>query len=101
MATILLAGVDLFFRGKLEASLLGHRFITTDGVDPPDLVIADIARIEPDEVAEAYPDIPILGFSNHKDTAGLRSAHEAGFDQVVAKSALTERAQELVDQLIA
>ena len=86
MATILLAGVDLFFRGKLEASLQGHRFITTDGVDPPDLVIADI---------------PILGFSNHKDTAGLRSAHEAGFDQVVAKSALSERAQELVEQLIA
>jgi DNA-binding NarL/FixJ family response regulator len=101
MATILLAGVDLFFRGKLEASLSGHRFITTDGVDPPDLVIADIARIDPDEVAEAYPDVPILGFSNHNDTAGLRRAHEAGFDQVVAKSALVERAPQLVDELTA
>jgi len=30
MATILLAGVDLFFRGKLEALLAGHRLITTD-----------------------------------------------------------------------
>jgi DNA-binding NarL/FixJ family response regulator len=101
MATILLAGVDLFFRGKLEASLSGHRFITADGVDPPDLVIADVARIDPDEVAEAYPDVPILGYSNHKDTAGLRRAHEAGFDQVVAKSALAERVPELVDELIA
>jgi hypothetical protein len=101
MATILLAGVDLFFRGKLEASLSGHRFITADGVDPPDLVIADVARIDPDEVAEAYPDVPILGYSNHKDTAGLRRAHEAGFDQVVAKSALAERMPELVDELIA
>jgi hypothetical protein len=101
MATILLAGVDLYFRGKLEACLQGHRFISTEGVDPPDLVIADIARIDPDEVAEAYPDVPILGFSNHADTAGLRRAHEAGFDQVVAKSALVERAPELVEQLIA
>ena len=101
MATILLAGVDLFFRGKLEASLSGHRLITADGVDPPDLVIADVARIDPDEVADAYPDVPILGYSNHKDTAGLRRAHEAGFDQVVARSALVERMPELVDELIA
>ena len=101
MATILLAGVDLFFRGKLEASLQGHRFTTTDGVDAPDLVIADIARIDPDEVADAYPEVPILGFSNHADTAGLRRAHEAGFDQVVARSALVERAPQLVEELVA
>ncbi len=101
VATILLAGVDLFFRGKLEALLAGHRLISTDGVDPPDLVIADIARIEPDEVVEAYPDVPILGYTNHTDTAGLRRAHGAGFDRVVVKSALVERAQELVRELTA
>lgn len=100
MATILLEGVDLFIRGKLEASLLGHHFVTSDSIDPPDLVIADIARTDPDEVADTYPDVPILGFSNHTDTAGLRRAHEAGFDQVVAKSALAERAPELVESLI-
>jgi hypothetical protein len=101
VATILLEGVDLFIRGKLEASLQGHHLITSDSVDPPDLVIADVGRTDPDEVADAYPDVPILGFSNHKDTAGLRRAHEAGFDQVVAKSALTERATELVEELTA
>ncbi|HEX2292618.1 MAG TPA: hypothetical protein VHH55_04850 [Gaiellaceae bacterium] len=100
MATILLEGVDLFIRGKLEASLQGHAFVTSDSVDPPDLVIADIGRTDPDEVADTYPDIPILGFTNHTDTAGLRRGHEAGFDQVVAKSALTERAPELVESLI-
>ena len=100
MATILLTGVDLFFRGKLETSLPAHHFVTADSVDPPDLVIVDIARVDPDEVADAYPEIPILGFTSHMDTAGLRRAHEAGFDQVVAKSALTERARELVEQLI-
>ncbi len=101
VATILLAGVDLFIRGKLEATLQGHRFVTSESLDPPDLVIADISRTDPEEVADSYPDIPILGFTNHTDTAGLRRGHEAGFDQVVAKSALTERAPELVEELIA
>ena len=100
MATILLAGVDLFIRGKLEAMLAGHQLVTTDSADPPDLVIADVARIDPYDVADEYPDVPLLGFTNHKDTAGLRRANEAGFDQVVAKSALFERAGELIDGLL-
>ncbi|MBA2358768.1 MAG: hypothetical protein H0V84_10115 [Actinobacteria bacterium] len=101
MATVLLVGVDLFFRGKLEALLPGHHLVTSDSVDPPDLVIADIARVEPDEVADAFPTVPILGFANHADTHGLRRAHEAGFDQVIVKAALHERAPQLVDELIA
>ena len=99
MTTILLVGVDLFFRGKLEGLLPGHKLVTSDSVDPPDLVIADIARVEPEEVVEAWPDIPILGYTNHTDKAGLQRAHAAGFDQVVVKSALVERAAVLVDEL--
>ena len=101
MATILLAGVDVFFRGKLEGLLPGHHLTTADSVDPPDLVICDVSRIEPEEVADTYPDIPILGFTNHTDTSGLRRAHTAGFDQVLAKSALDDRLEELVGQLLA
>jgi len=101
VATILLCGVDLFFRGKLEALLPGHRLITVDSVEEPDLVLVDIARVDPDEVADAYPDVPIIGFTNHTDTAGLRAAHAAGFDQVLVKSALAERAPELVEELTA
>jgi DNA-binding NarL/FixJ family response regulator len=101
VATILLCGVDLFFRGKLDALLPGHHLITTDSADAPDLVIADIARVEPEEVADAYPEIPIIGYTNHTDMTGLRAAHTAGFDQVVVKSALVERVNELVEQLIA
>jgi DNA-binding NarL/FixJ family response regulator len=86
VATILLAGVDLYFRGK---------------VDPPELVIADVSRIDPDEVADAYPDVPLIGFTNHTDTAGLRAAHGAGFDQVLAKSALVERCPSVVEELLA
>jgi hypothetical protein len=101
MATILLCGVDLFIRGKLEAALPEHRFETADGVEPPDLVIADIARIDANDVAERYPEVPILGYTNHTDTSGLRRAHGAGFDRVVAKSALFERTRELVGGLLA
>ena len=101
MATILLCGVDLYIRGKLEAVLPEHRFMTSDAVDPPDLVIADIARIDANDVADNYPDVPILGYTNHTDTAGLRRAHAAGFDQVIVKSALFERGREVIEALIA
>ena len=75
--------------------------ISTDGIDPPDLVIADISRIDPGEVADAYPDVPIVGFANHTDTTGLRAANNAGFDQVVVKAALQERAAQIVAELTA
>ena len=101
MATILLAGVDLFFRAKLEGLLPGHHVVTTDSIDPPDLVIVDIARVDPDEVVEAWPDVPILGYANHTDKSGLQRAHTAGFDQVIVKSALVERAPDLVAELTA
>jgi DNA-binding NarL/FixJ family response regulator len=100
VATILLCGVDLFFRGKLEAMLPGHRLVTVDHTDDPDLVICDISRIDAEEVADAYPDVPIVGYTNHTDTAGLRAAHAAGFDQVLAKSALVERGAEIVVELL-
>jgi hypothetical protein len=101
VATILMVGVDVFFRGKLEALLPGHHLVTTESIDAPDLVICDIARVEPEEVADAYPEVPILGYANHTDTAGLRRAHTAGFDQVVVKATLNERAEELVEGLVA
>ena len=101
MATILLCGVEVFLRGKLEALLPEHRFETTDGIEPPDLVIADIARIDPDDVADTYPDVPLLGFANHTDTSGLRRAHAAGFDRVLAKSALFDGTREVIDGLLA
>ena len=99
MPTILLCGVDLFIRGKLEALLPGHHLITVDHTEDPDLVLADVSRVDPEEVADAYPDIPIVGFTNHTDTSGLRAAHAAGFDQVLAKSALAERLGDLVAEL--
>ena len=100
MATILLVGVDLYFRGKLEGLLPGHRLVTTDAVSEPELVLADITRVEPAEVVEEWPDIPIVGYTNHTDRAGLQRAHGAGFDRVIVKSALVERAPEVVAELV-
>ena len=100
MARILLVGVDVFLRAKLEGLLPEHKLLTAEGIDPPDLVIADVGRVDPDDVAENYPDVPLLGFTNHTDTTGLRRANAAGFDQVIAKSALFERAPEVVDGLL-
>jgi DNA-binding NarL/FixJ family response regulator len=68
--------------------------------DPPDLVICDIARVDADEVADAWPETPIVGFTNHTDTLGLQRAHTAGFDQVLVRSALAERARQVVDELV-
>ena len=99
VATILLCGVDVFFRGKLDALLPEHRLITTDSTEDPDLVLADVSRVDALEVADAYPDVPIVGFTNHTDTAGLRAANAAGFDQVLAKSALDERISTVVSDL--
>jgi hypothetical protein len=101
VATILLCGVDVYFRGKLEALLPAHHFVTTDSADWPDLVIADISRVDPIDVADSYPEVPILGYGGHTDTAGLRRAHEAGFDQVLVKNALQERAAQVVEELTA
>jgi hypothetical protein len=99
MATILLVGVDLFFRGKLEAALAGHRLVTSDSADEPELVIADVSRVDAVDVAERFLDVPLLGFTGHTDTAGLRRAHEAGFDHVVIKANVAERAQDVVRDL--
>ena len=100
MATILLVGVDLMFRSKLEGLLAGHRLVTRDSAAEPDLVICDISRVEAEDVADAWAEIPILGFTNHTDTVGLQRAHAAGFDQVIVKSALVERAKQVVDELV-
>jgi hypothetical protein len=100
MARVLLVGVDLFLRAKLEALLPDHRLLTSEGIDPPDLVLADIGRVDPDDVADTFPDVPLLGFTNHKDTEGLRRAHAAGFDRVVVKSALFDQPGELIEGLL-
>jgi hypothetical protein len=61
VATILLCGVDLFFRAKLEGLLPEHRFVTADAVDPPPLGMAGIARVDAEDGADAFPEVARIG----------------------------------------
>jgi len=99
VATILLAGVDPLFVGKLYQLLAGHHLTSTESVEEPDLVIADIGRVEPDEVSDAYPTVPILGYSNHADPSSLHAAQEAGFDRIVERAVLLENVELLISEL--
>ena len=84
-------GVDLFFRGKLDAC-----YPATISSRPTASTRRSRDRRHragrPLRRRRRVPRRPALGFTNHTDTAGLRRANAAGFDQVVAKSALDERA---------
>ena len=101
MSVVQLAGVDLFFRAKIEAMLTpGHQVIAKTGGPPPDLVIADVNRTEPEEVLARFPGIPVLGFGQHTDPQRLRDARAAGFATVVPRSVLSDRLPELVSDLV-
>ena len=67
--------------------------MTVDHIERPDLVIADISSIDPEEVADSYPDIPILGYTNHTDTSGTarreRRGIRSGGGQVGSRRART------------
>jgi len=78
VATVLLAGVDPLFSRELFQLLAGHHLITIESVEEPDLVIADIARVDPGEVSDAYPTVPILGYSNHADPSSLHRGPGGG-----------------------
>ena len=88
--------MDPVLHQKLEALLPDHRLVSHEGIEPPELVIADVGRLDADEVADTYPDVPLLGVTSIGDANGLRRAQAAGFDEVVAKAVLLERAAELV-----
>jgi hypothetical protein len=100
MARIALVGVNPGLRERLGTLCADHTFVSSEGIEPPDLVIADIGRIDPDDVADLYPDVPIIGFTSHTSSAGPRHARAAGFDEIVETSALAERPVELIERLL-
>jgi len=102
VSVVQLAGVDLFFRAKIEAMLsaAGHEVIAKPGGPPPDLVIADVNRTDPEDVLARYPGVPVLGFGQHTDPERLRAARRAGFAKVVARSQLATGLPGLVADLV-
>jgi CheY-like chemotaxis protein len=106
---------DLFFASKIRgtAEELGVTVNFTRHVDAtieaarrdrPSLIICDLhsQRVDPMEVARRLKaddrlcSITLLGFFSHVQTRVQRQAEEAGFDQVMPRSAFTRHLSEIL-----
>lgn len=91
-------GVDVYFERSPD------NVLPTVREKRPALVIVDLnsARMRPTETIAALkrdPElklIPILGYVAHVDAATITAARDAGIDQVLARSAFTERLGEIL-----
>lgn len=112
---IIVAVDDMFFAAKIratgEALEVPLRFARkSDDIfvaakdENPSLIIFDLhtARFDPFRLArelkanEALRHIRLLGFFSHVQTELEREAREAGFDQVMPRSAFTRRLSEIL-----
>jgi PleD family two-component response regulator len=113
--TVIAAVDDMFFASKIRGTAEGLgvnvRFLrSTDAIlkaaldSSPSLIIVDLhsERIEPIDLAtrlrsmEQLHSIPLLGFFSHVQVELSRRAREAGFDQVVPRSAFTSQLPEIL-----
>jgi DNA-binding NarL/FixJ family response regulator len=106
VASVLVHGADLLMYSRIEATLrhLGHEVSRTrSGVESAavDLALCDVESVDVDEALELLRPARILGYGSHDAPKALRQARQAGFDRVVARSAIAERLPELVDELLA
>jgi hypothetical protein len=104
MAVIHVHGAELLIYSRIESQLapLGHSVQRARPglAGPPDLCICDVERVEPaDAVADLRP-AKLLGFGSHEQPDALLAARRAGFDRVVARSAIADRLAILVDDLM-
>ncbi|HSP64050.1 MAG TPA: hypothetical protein VLQ90_13770, partial [Pyrinomonadaceae bacterium] len=106
---------DLFFASKIRgtAEQLGVTVSFPRAIDTlmeaalrdqPALIICDLhaTRIDPIALArqlktdEHLRSIPLLGFFSHVQTELQRQAQQAGFDQVIPRSAFTKHLPEIL-----
>ena len=106
---------DLIFSVKISTAAKGlgadgyfersaARVLSTVRDKRPSLVIFDLnsARLEPiNAIAALKADpelrtIQTLGFVSHVDSATIEAARQAGIDQVLARSAFTDRLREIL-----
>jgi CheY-like chemotaxis protein len=106
---------DLFFASKIRgtAEELGVKprfarsievMINAAQSDPPALFICDLhsQKVDPMELArrlkadEQLRSIPLMGFCSHVQTELQQQAAEAGFDQVIARSAFSKYLAEIL-----
>ena len=104
MAVIHVHGAELLIYSRIETQLapLGHtvqRARPGLAGGPPDLCICDVEHIEPVGAVEDLRPAKLLGFGSHEQPDALLAARRAGFDRVVARSAIADRLATLVDDL--
>lgn len=105
MAVIHVHGSDLMMYSRVEIQLapLGHsvqRARAGLAGPAPDVCICDVERIEPARAVADLRPAKLLGFGSHEQPDALRAARKAGFDKVVARSAIADRLAALVDELM-
>jgi hypothetical protein len=105
MAVIHVHGADLMLFSRVETQLapLGHsveRARPGLGGAPPDVCICDVERVEPVQTVVDLRPAKLLGFGSHEQPDALRAARRAGFDRVVARSAIADRCAALIDELM-
>ena len=105
MAVIHVHGAELLIYSRIETQLapLGHsvqRARRDLPGGPPDLCICDVERVEPERAVADLRPAKLLGFGSHEQPDALLAARRAGFDRVVARSAIADRLATLVDDLM-
>ncbi len=114
-ATIVVAVDDMFFAAKIRATgeavgvaplfvKRAEEVIRAAKDKNPALIIFDLhsQRVDPFELArdikgdEALQSIRLLGFFSHLQTELERRAREAGFDEVMPRSAFSRRLAEIL-----
>jgi hypothetical protein len=106
MATVAAVIADLMFASRIEETLraVGHDVVVVPTIEAledqrgADLVIADLAEIDPSALKSAGS--PVLGFYSHVDVDTRRRAEAAGIDIVVPRSRLAREMPELVESLL-
>jgi PleD family two-component response regulator len=91
-------GVPISFARSSDAALAGMRG------SPPKLVIVDLSNPRTDPLGTvgqmkaepALSAIPIVGFASHVQTDVIEAARRAGVDDVLARSAFTQRLPEIL-----
>ncbi len=105
MAVIHVHGADLMMFSRVETQLspLGHvvqRARPGLEGEAPDVCICDVERVEPEAAVADLRPAKLLGFGSHEQPEALRAARRAGFDRVVARSAIAGGVAALVDDLM-
>jgi DNA-binding NarL/FixJ family response regulator len=105
MAVIHVHGAELMIYSRIETQLapLGHSVQRARaGLEgaAPDVCICDVERLEPVAAVADLRPAKLLGFGSHEQPDALRAARRAGFDRVVARSAIADKCAALVDDLM-